>query len=171
MPPIHQHHLNQLREEPIENHSPPLRRLSGPNVQDPLAPLSSPKIHVQNPVQEPNWPDTAYTKPVPDDRILASEISDKLDMWICGDAECATQNKKDAKTCVQCGQGLPDGVYITTIKLTRKREMEVRVPEELALRDMGGGRAAVKQHFEDKEERPVGDAEGGGKWIPKRKYT
>ncbi|KAF1915477.1 hypothetical protein BDU57DRAFT_530451 [Ampelomyces quisqualis] len=163
--------LQQIRESSIEQHSPPLRRRLDPGVQDPLAPVSSPTIRVRNPVQEPNWPDTAFTKAVPQDRHLASETWDKIEMWTCGNAECAVKNEKDAKKCASCGRDLPEGVFETVLDTRDRKKRVLEVPEGLALRDMADGRLALKQHIADQEDRPVGDAPGGGKWIPKRKYT
>jgi hypothetical protein len=126
---------------------------------------------VQNPVQEPNWPDAAFTKPDPKARHLASESWDKIEMWTCGNAECAMKNEKHAKKCASCGLDLPEGVYKSIYKDQDNQERVSEVPEGLAIRGMGDGREAVKQHVADQEDRPVGAAPGGGVWIPKRKYT
>jgi hypothetical protein len=151
--------LHQVRENPVEHHSAPLRRLSDPAIRDPLAPLPSPEFEAKNPIKEPNWPDTTFTQSSPKSPHLHSEVQDQIEQWQCGNPLCERLNQKSVKRCKWCRWVLPRAIYTG--------DDGVRRDGEVLLRKWGGqdGTDGTDGVFE--EQRPTGDAPGGGKWIPR----
>jgi hypothetical protein len=114
-------------------------------------------------VQEPNWPDEAFTKLSSLESHLLSEVQDQIETWKCANTVCRKDNKNEHTQCAFCGWRLPKAMWRT--KMVKGPDMNV--DEEIVLRRMGDGPKGADVMF--KVDRPTGPAPGGGYWIPEKK--